>query len=118
MKHGVGLAILLILPFMLAGCGQKDPDTLYKEQIKCANELADAIENDSTQETIDEIAKRYKENYDKLVLLKLTDDDYYRLLKKYGAELRRYMNLSVKAKTKKPPIRLPDIPPLPIPGKM
>jgi hypothetical protein len=117
MKHGIGSAGALILPFLLVGCGSKDPDTLYKQQVQCVDELAEAVDNSSPQEAVDLITKRYKENYDNLVQLKLDDDKYNRLNKKYESGIIKYMNVSGKVRAKKLPIRLPDTPPFPIPGK-
>jgi hypothetical protein len=117
MKLGIGSAAALILPFVLVGCGSKDPDTLYKEQAQCVNELAEAVDNNSAQEAVDQIAKRYKENYDSLVQLKLDDDKYNRLNRKYQTASMKFMTVSTTVKAKKLPIRLPDTPPFPIPGK-
>jgi hypothetical protein len=117
MKHGIGSAAALIVPFVLVGCGSKDPDTLYKQQVQCLNELAEAVDNNSSQEAVDQITKRYKQNYDSLVQLKLDEDKYNRLNKKYQTEIMKYMNVREKVKAKHLPILLPDTPPFPIPGK-
>jgi hypothetical protein len=88
MKKFLLVACGLVLIAGVSGCGSS-ADSLWKDQIKLMNELADALESGAAQSKIDDIGKKIKDNDEKLKALKLSDTDRRKLLVKYKDDMAK-----------------------------
>lgn len=86
MRHFFPLIALSCLTIMLSGCGSS-PEGLMKRQISLVNELAEAMENDASEDKIKSISEKLQDNVKKMQDLDVSADEGARLAKEYAAEL-------------------------------
>jgi hypothetical protein len=115
MKRIVALGAVGVLLLSAAGCG--GPDNLMKEFIANLNAYAETIEKKESQERQQAAADRVNATIEKLDKLKLSEEQYQKLLKKYESELNAATERVKKAQLAQELEGRPGVtPPNPLPG--